>query len=161
MLHIQTVKGKSILVAAGLKNQTRTLLTGFRENLKLAGVTGQFALVRFGGDSWHDKRYALARLDQSAEMRELAWPDEEMRFSTITPGKLIHAWTDKHLHIIDPASGEERAVARPEEMERHVIGLKGYLGDDPILLLKKELKILDTKSGKLKTLVKISSEPYI
>jgi len=162
LLYIETVKGTaSVLVAFNLKNQTQTLLTGNRENLKLAGVTKQFALVKFGGDSWYDKRYALARLDQSADVKVLAWPDEEMRYSTIAPGKLIHAWTDKHLHIIDPASGEERAVARPEEMERHVIGLKGYLGDDPIIELKNELKVLDTKNGKLKTLVKISSGPYI
>jgi hypothetical protein len=162
LLHIETAKGKtSILVALHLKNLTRTLLTGARDNLKLVGVTGRFVLVGYGAESWYDKTYALASLDQSGDMKVLAWPDEDTRFATVTPGKLILAWTDRQLHIIDPASGEERAVPRPEEIERYAIGLVGYLKGNPILKLKKELKILDTVTGKLKTLAKISSEPYL
>jgi hypothetical protein len=162
LLHIETVKGKtSMLVALDLKNLTRTLLTGPRDHLKLCGVTGRLVLIGFGDEHWYDKTYALASLDQTADMKVLVWPGEETRWATVTPGKLVHVWTDRQLHVIDPAGGEERAVARPEEVERFRIGVVGYLKGNPILKLKKELKILDTVTGKLKTLAKISSEPYL
>ena len=162
LLHLEAVKGRtSILAALHLNNLTRTVLTGPREHLKLCGVTGRFVLIGYGDEHWYDKTYALASLDQSADLKVLTWPDEETRWATVTPGKLVQVWTDRHLHIIDPAGGEERAVPRPEEVERFNIGVVGYLKGNPILELKSELKVLDTVTGKLAPLVKISSYPDI
>jgi hypothetical protein len=161
IVFLQSEHESSRAVAFNPQKKTRTVLTGYQRNLKLSGATDEIVLVRLGGQSFYDRRYGVARLDPGAEFKELAWPEEEMRFSTITPRGRIHAWTDKSLHIIDPASGEERTLARPKEMEPNTLGLKGYIEDDPIVELKNELKRLDTQSGKLKTLVRISSYPQL
>jgi len=151
-------KPGSRVAAYNLQQGIRTVLTGWQTNLVMTAANDDRVLVRIKGHSKQDRRYGVTRLEENSEFKELVFPGEKTRFATITPAGPFHVWTDKNLRVFDPASWAERTIPRQAGLKKSAVVIKGYLGKDPILLLKTdsakgELKRLDLDSGKLKTLV--------